>query len=524
MGIPHLFSLIRKHAPQAIEPFNAAEHLAGKRVAIDAAITIYASLAGRRENDFSLVEDQDPKQDEKEKTQRLVWVDKFQHTANHVRGIMNHVSCLAAGNVRQLWVFEGPTSPPQKRSEVEGRREKRKQARLALAKLLEMQKLPPEQGGRTPTKYELVRAAQECTGMEQSHIDDCKRVLTILGVPWMEAPYEAESQCADLCKRGLVDAVLSRDSDVLVFGGSVLLREISFSSRALFSFPASSSSFFSFSQQQQQQQNKRFKAADGSAQVVNGKEKEKGGGGGGGARRQPERIRLQAVLQGLRITLIEFVDLCLLLGCDYSLDDDHDHQIQNQSQSQTQTQNQTQNQKSEHSMLPMLSRAESAPALKAKTSTSSSFSSSSASSKPKTEKNNKISGIAEVRAYELIQKHHNLETILRNIDVVKHRVPESWFKPGAIQRMRDWFLRPVVAAPSSPELVAALDAFTQRSPSTLMSPEEQKSSGGGRQTLSRLYQFLIREKGWTEHEPAFRKLAYELFPDAHGYDWTLSIS
>jgi flap endonuclease-1 len=38
----------------------------------------------------------------------------------------------------------------------------------------------------------------------REHNEDCKRLLRLMGVPVMEAPSEAEAQCAQLCKEGLV--------------------------------------------------------------------------------------------------------------------------------------------------------------------------------------------------------------------------------------------------------------------------------------------------------------------------------
>jgi flap endonuclease-1 len=37
---------------------------------------------------------------------------------------------------------------------------------------------------------------------------------------------EAETMCSDMCKRGLVDAVMSRDSDVLAYGAPIFLSDL----------------------------------------------------------------------------------------------------------------------------------------------------------------------------------------------------------------------------------------------------------------------------------------------------------
>lgn len=54
-----------------------------------------------------------------------------------------------------------------------------------------------------------------------------KQLMDILKVPWFVAPLEAETVCADLCKRGIVDAVLSEDTDLMAYGTPNFLFEFS---------------------------------------------------------------------------------------------------------------------------------------------------------------------------------------------------------------------------------------------------------------------------------------------------------
>lgn len=55
-------------------------------------------------------------------------------------------------------------------------------------------------------------------------MEDAKRLLRFMGTPVIEAPGEAEAQCALIVKMGLAHATASEDMDSLTFGTEILLR------------------------------------------------------------------------------------------------------------------------------------------------------------------------------------------------------------------------------------------------------------------------------------------------------------
>ena len=55
---------------------------------------------------------------------------------------------------------------------------------------------------------------------------EAMQLLQLFGVPYIEAPAEAEAQCVMLEKLGLVDGIVTEDSDAFVFGGQEIYKNI----------------------------------------------------------------------------------------------------------------------------------------------------------------------------------------------------------------------------------------------------------------------------------------------------------
>merc|ERR1712061_409111 len=96
--------------------------------------------------------------------------------------------------------------------------------------------------------------------------EEAKKLLRLMGVPVIEAPSEAEATCAALCAAGKVYASATEDADCLTFGTKILIRNLM--------------------------------AAESQKKPI-------------------LEVKLDRALEQLNISMDQFIDFCILSGCDY---------------------------------------------------------------------------------------------------------------------------------------------------------------------------------------------------------------
>jgi exonuclease-1 len=127
---------------------------------------------------------------------------------------MNRVRMLIHFGITPYIIFDGDNLPSKAGTEKE-RREKRKEGRRLGLELLKV-------GKTAQAQQELQKAVDVTPEMARAFIEELKHH----NIQYVVAPYEADSQMAYLERKGIINGVLSEDSDLLVFGVKCLITKL----------------------------------------------------------------------------------------------------------------------------------------------------------------------------------------------------------------------------------------------------------------------------------------------------------
>lgn len=172
----------------------------------------------------------------------------------HLQGMFMRTARLLQAGIKPVYVFDGKP-PEMKGGELQKRLQKRAEAEAEL-------KAAREAGDQERVE-KLSKRTQRAT---RAQSEQCKRLLRLMGVPVVQATCEAEATCARMQAAGRVYAVSTEDMDALTFGTLRLARHMM--------APASQ-------------------------------------------KKDVLEFSLEAALRELQLSMPEFIDLCILMGCDY---------------------------------------------------------------------------------------------------------------------------------------------------------------------------------------------------------------
>src|SRR5438094_3787776 len=222
------------------------EDFAGKILAIDAFNTLYQFLAIIRQPDGTPLMDHEGR------------------VTSHLSGIIYRVSNFVAASIKPAFVFDG--EPPRlKARTLVARGEIKRRAEREWREAVEIGDLATAR-----TK------AMQTSRLTDEMVDQSKRLLELLGVPWVQAPAEGEAQASAMAQSGAAYAAASQDFDSLLFGSPRLVKNLAISGR------------------------RKLPRKEVFVEV------------------HPEEISLETTLTNLRISREQLVDMGLLIGTDFN--------------------------------------------------------------------------------------------------------------------------------------------------------------------------------------------------------------
>jgi len=251
MGIKGLMQVLKTDAPDSFKEIEKTS-FKGKIVAIDATILLYQFLVQIR-----------TKGGDYGQTQLLV--DNNGEVTSHIQGFFYRTANLLENGIKPVFVFDGKP-PTLKYAELSKRKESKKKAEKESKDAEDAIHDAEDEEELQSAIEDLNKAAKRNIHITKQQFDDIKQLLTLMGIPIVNAPSEAEAQCAELVKAGKVYAAGTEDMDSLTFGTPIVLRKLTMPEHA-------------------------------KEKVI--------------------EINFEKVLSGLNLTYDQFIDFCILCGCDY---------------------------------------------------------------------------------------------------------------------------------------------------------------------------------------------------------------
>ncbi|UCE29147.1 MAG: flap endonuclease-1 [Candidatus Bathyarchaeota archaeon] len=233
--------------PLIIKNIIRLENLRAKSLAVDANNMLYQFLSLIRTPDGTPLKDSSGR------------------TTSHLLGLMFRSTRLIHDyHINLVFVFDGKP-PLLKEREIAKRRKLREKATKEWKKALET------------TDYATAFSKAVMTSrLTKPLVDDAKRLLRLLGIPFLQAPSEAEAQASYMTMRGDVWASSSRDYDSLLFGAPRLVRYLTISG-------------------------KEFLPSKGVSRPL-----------------KPELVDLRKLLFHHKLTREKLIDLAILIGTDFN--------------------------------------------------------------------------------------------------------------------------------------------------------------------------------------------------------------
>ena len=170
--------------------------LANQVVAIDAFNTLHQFLSIIRQRDGSPL------------------VDSGGRVTSHLSGLLYRTASLVEAGIKPIFVFDG--KPPDLKFETLN---KRREIRESALEKWESAKV--EGDLKAAYKY-----AQASSKVNPEIVENSKYLLSIMGIPFVQAPCEGEAQAAHMVLKKDASCVASQDYDSFLFGAKTVVRNL----------------------------------------------------------------------------------------------------------------------------------------------------------------------------------------------------------------------------------------------------------------------------------------------------------
>jgi flap endonuclease-1 len=181
-------------------PFSLAE-LSGKVVAIDAFNTIYQFMATIRGPSGEPL------------------ANGRGEITSHLTGLFYRNVNLLVENVKPVYVFDGKMHP-LKAQEIERRFRVKQEAVAQYNHAIEEGRME-----------DAVKYGKRTSVLTAPMVEESKRILAVMGIPYVQAPSDGEAAAAHLTKIDLAYASASQDYDSVLFGAKRLVRNLAVTGR-----------------------------------------------------------------------------------------------------------------------------------------------------------------------------------------------------------------------------------------------------------------------------------------------------
>jgi flap endonuclease-1 len=213
MGIKKLNELLDEHCPESRKIEIPLSKFRGTRIAVDAYNWMCTNLAKAQTRSMKKTDlKNDPSLTHNAAETKKFWLES----------LINFCTTLCSYGITPIFVFDGLNNPEKADTQQE-RRERRKQIKNRVDEL--EQKLTNQMSHERPDEdIEKLRTLKASIFyLRDENIFTVKELLNIIGLPFINADADGERLCCALCNEGIATAVYSNDTDCIGYANPITL-------------------------------------------------------------------------------------------------------------------------------------------------------------------------------------------------------------------------------------------------------------------------------------------------------------